>query len=215
MALCTDANNVAESYIHKDLSKHDSAGSDDLRVDTNIANMCIHDDSIGSILPDFTLKPNKERKKFSFEGCQVRAQRSNLKHSASVESIAELLSPGFLDSRKKPFFSVETSDVINDATDSTLKSSSHKYQGKFLETISNFLSDYYAPFQHVELWVPMNVGCSSSVNVTSSSKVHGVIYGDQQQTTIKLVNAGFVTTRSDKITQLQVNRLNEVSATHR
>ena len=154
------------------------------------------------------LKTTRERdSSFSFEPYQV-GEPSTMKHSASLGSIAELLSPDLLVGRRDSVYSVDESlCVIDDAIDAVLESSKQEYKGKFLEAISNFLSESNAPFQHADLWVPMDVGGSASVTATSSSKVNGVIYGSQQKPTIRLSNAGFITTRSN---EMVVHRLNEV-----
>jgi len=156
---------------------------------------------------------SKERHlSFSLEPFQV-GDPASMKHSTSFGSIAELFDDA---ERRPPLSACESTDVntaIDDAIDSLFESSKPEYKGKFLEAISNFLSSNDAPFQHVDLWVPMDVGGSSSVTATSSTKVNGVIYGGQQESTIRLSHAGFITTRSRKLPHTNAHRLNEVSNT--
>lgn len=154
---------------------------------------------------------SKERHlSFSLEPFQV-GDAAAMKHSASFGSIAEL----FEDTGRRESISdnAEVSTAIDDAIDSLFESSKPEYKGKFLESMSKFLSNNDAPFQHVDLWVPMDVGGSASVTATSSTKVNGVIYGGQQETTIRLSHAGFITTRSSKTPHMNAHRLNEVSTT--
>lgn len=137
---------------------------------------------------------------------------ASMKHSASFASIAELLEDA--GGRESNFSADENAEVhtaIDDAIDSLFETSKPEYKGKFLETISDFLTNNDSPFQHVDLWVPMDVGGSASVTATSSKKVNGVIYGGQQETTIRLSHAGFVTPRSRKTPHTVAHRLNEVS----
>jgi hypothetical protein len=160
----------------------------------------------GSIQPE---SPTRERNfSFSLEPYQVGDMRRN---STSFGSIADLFEEA--GRRESAFFgeSEEVNTAIDDAIDSMFESSKPEYKGKFLEAIAKFLSDNNAPFQHVDLWVPMDVGSSSSVIATSSTKVNGVIYGGQQEKTIRLSNAGFITTRSRKIPYTNAHRLHEVS----
>lgn len=184
--------------------------TDALRVDTQVANR--HKDRADSlnsfncgIQPESTTK--ERHFSFSLEPYQVE-DPSMIMDSASFGSIAELFEDA--GRQESSFSSIGESAEI----DSLFESSKPEYEGKFLETISSFLSDNNAPFQHVDLWVPMNVGGSSNVTTaTSSTKVNGVIYGGQQETTIRLSHAGFITTRSRKIPHTNVHRLNEVSTT--
>jgi len=150
---------------------------------------------------------SKERHlSFSLEPFLV-GDAAAMKHSASFGSIAEL----FEDTGRRESISdnAEVSTAIDDAIDSLFESSKPEYKGKFLESMSKFLSNNDAPFQHVDLWVPMDVGGSASVTATSSTKVNGVIYGGQQETTIRLSHAGFITTRSSKTPHMNAHRLNE------
>ena len=151
------------------------------------------------------------RSSFSLEPFQV-GDSASMKHSASFASIAELLEDA---GRRESNFSAdenaEVNTAIDDAIDSLFETSKPEYKGKFLETISDFLTNNDAPFQHVDLWVPMDVGGSASVTATSSTKVNGVIYGGQQETTIRLSHAGFVTPRSRNTPHTVAHRLNEVS----
>ena len=149
---------------------------------------------------------------FSLEPFQV-GDSSTMKHSASFASIAELFEDtGKRDRSLSVEESTEVTTAIDEAIDSMFESSKTEYKGKFLETISIFLSDNDAPFQHIDLWVPMDVGSSASVTATSSTKVNGVIYGGQQDTTIRLSHAGFITIRGKKMLHRQMHRLNEVRA---
>jgi len=114
----------------------------------------------------------------------------------------------------------EVDNIIDEAIDSILESSSSEkeYQGLFLKEISKFLAESDSPFQHVDLWVPMDVshsdsigkrhiGGSSNIATTSSRKVTGTIYGGgQQESSVRLSNAGHITIRAAP--QI-MNRLNE------
>lgn len=160
----------------------------------------------------FSSVQSEERQpSFSLEPFQV-GDSATMKHSASFASIAELLEDA---GRRESNFSAgenaEVNTAIDDAIDSLFEASKPEYKGKFLETISDFLTNNDAPFQHVDLWVPMDVGGSASVTATSSTKVNGVIYGGRQETTIRLSHAGFVTPRSSKTPHTIAHRLNEVS----
>lgn len=186
--------------------------SDSLRIDQHAANLQ-EKERADSFISFNGSTYSKERKlSFSLEPFQV-GDPASMKHSASFGSIADL----FDDAERRPTLSsgenAEVNTAIDDAIDSLFESSKPEYKGKFLEAISNFLSSNDAPFQHVDLWVPMDVGSSSSVTATSSTKVNGVIYGGQQETTIRLSHAGFITTRSRKIPHTNAHRLNEVSNT--
>ena len=114
----------------------------------------------------------------------------------------------------------EVDNIIDEAIDSVLGSSTteNDFQGLFLKGISKFLTDTNSPFQHVDLWVPMDVshsdiGCknhiggSSTMATTSSNKVTGIIYGVQQASPVRLSNAGYITVRAPPQV---MNRLNEV-----
>ncbi len=113
----------------------------------------------------------------------------------------------------------EVDTIIDEAIESVIESSSTEkdYQGLFLKEIAKFLSESDSPFQHVDLWVPMDVSHSdivgkkhigsSSMATTSSSKVTGIIYGGQQSSSVRLSNAGSITIRA----QPQImNSMNEV-----
>jgi len=187
--------------------------TDALRIDTHVVNRHKERaDSLnnfnGSMQPESTTR--ERNYSFSLEPYQV-GDASPMKHSTSFGSIAELFEDA--GRQESAFFgeSEEVNTAIDDAIDSLFESSKPEYKGKFLEAISKFLSDNNAPFQHIDLWVPMDVGRSSSVTATSSTKVNGVIYGGQQESTIRLSHAGFITTRSRKILHTNSHRLNEVS----
>ena len=111
--------------------------------------------------------------------------------------------------------------IIDEAIDSVLESSTAErdFQGLFLKEISKFLIEADSPFQHVDLWVPMDVshsdlvgekhiGGSSTMATTSSNRVTGIIYGGQQASSVRLSHAGYITVGS---TPQVVNSLNEVS----
>ncbi|KAL7497599.1 hypothetical protein ACHAWT_005902 [Skeletonema menzelii] len=148
----------------------------------------------------FSSVQSKERQpSFSLEPFQD-GDSTSMKHSSSFASIAELLEDSG---------NAEVNTAIDDAIDSLFEASKPEYKGKFLETISDFLTNTNAPFQHVDLWVPMDVGGSASVTATSSTKVNGVIYGGRQETTIRLSHAGFITPRSTKTPHTVAHRLNE------
>ncbi len=186
---------------------------DALRIDPHAANSQRKERADSFISFNGSTHSSRDRKlSFSFEPFQV-GDPASMKHSTSFGSIADL----FDDAERRPTLSAgesaEVNTAIDDAIDSLFESSKPEYKGKFLEAISNFLSSNDAPFQHVDLWVPMDVGGSSSVTATSSTKVNGVIYGGQQETTIRLSHAGFITTRSRKIPHTNAHRLNEVSNT--
>jgi len=125
---------------------------------------------------------------------------------------------GISDSIQRP--DAEADNIIVEAIDSVLESSvaGNDSQGLFLKEISKFLTESNSPFQHVDLWVPMDVshsnivagtkhiGGSSKMATTSSTKVTGIIYGGQQAPSLRLSNAGCITVgREPQI----VNRLNE------
>eukprot|EP00580_Thalassiosira_gravida_P005223 CAMPEP_0201653970 /NCGR_PEP_ID=MMETSP0493-20130528/45257_1 /ASSEMBLY_ACC=CAM_ASM_000838 /TAXON_ID=420259 /ORGANISM="Thalassiosira gravida, Strain GMp14c1" /LENGTH=990 /DNA_ID=CAMNT_0048130519 /DNA_START=283 /DNA_END=3255 /DNA_ORIENTATION=- len=110
--------------------------------------------------------------------------------------------------------------LIDEAIDSAFDSSNSEteYQGMFLRKISKFLAESDSPFQHVDIWVPMDIshsdtvgtkhiGGSSTIATTSSCNVTGRIYGGgQQESSLRLSHAGYTTIRaSSQIT----NRLNE------
>lgn len=115
----------------------------------------------------------------------------------------------------------QVDDIIDEAIDSVLASSGagKEQQGVFLREIARFLAESQSPFQHVDLWVPMDVshaeivgkqhiGGSSAIATTSSKKVNGIIYGGgQQESSVRLSNAGYVTVRAPPHI---MSRLNEV-----
>ena len=111
--------------------------------------------------------------------------------------------------------------LLDDTIDSILESSSsdHEHQGRFLQDISKFLMDMKSPFQHVDLWVPMDmtqadnvgdihVGNSSGVATTSGGKVNGVVYGEQQASTARLIHSGHITIPNSAPPHI-LQRLNE------
>lgn len=116
----------------------------------------------------------------------------------------------------------EVDTLINEAIDSVLESSTAEtdYQGLFLKEISQFLTEADSPFQHVDLWVPMDVshsvivskthiGGSSNMETTSSNEVTGIIYGGQQSSSVRLSNAGYITTRASPQIMNQLNEVRE------
>ena len=115
----------------------------------------------------------------------------------------------------------EVDTIIDEAIDSVIESSTMEteFQGLFLKEISKFLRKFDCPFQHVDIWVPMDVshsdaigknhiGGSSTMTRTNSRGVSGIIYGGRQSSSVRLSNAGYISVKSSpQIT----NQLNEVS----
>lgn len=195
----------------------------------------------GSIPKESNTKMTSARK-FSFETFD-----QSMKHSTSLSSFVELFTPELRPakppSRRTSFIDIDApaidvaddgvleisasgkqaesgfDSIIDEAIDNVLESSNCEKEGHglFLREISKFLSEADAPFQHVDLWVPMDVSHSdiasknhvggSSVTFTSSSnKVSSVIYGSQDSS-VRLSNAGYITVRAP---QKIMGRLNEV-----
>eukprot|EP00581_Thalassiosira_minuscula_P028419 CAMPEP_0183759960 /NCGR_PEP_ID=MMETSP0739-20130205/7428_1 /TAXON_ID=385413 /ORGANISM="Thalassiosira miniscula, Strain CCMP1093" /LENGTH=903 /DNA_ID=CAMNT_0025997831 /DNA_START=469 /DNA_END=3180 /DNA_ORIENTATION=+ len=123
-------------------------------------------------------------------------------------------------SSNKPQQDSEVDNIIDEAIDSVLESSSveKECQGLFLKEICKFLTESDSPFQHVDIWVPMDVshseivgkkhiGGSSTFATTSSPGVTGIIYGQgQPESAVRLSNAGYITART--VPQI-MNQLNE------
>ena len=113
----------------------------------------------------------------------------------------------------------EVDSIVDEAIESVLASSSadDALQGLFLKEVSKFVVEAETPFQHVDLWVPMDVshsevvgkkhiGGASTMATTSSGSVAGIIYGGQQGSSIRLSHAGHITTAPPQV----AGRLNEV-----
>ena len=185
-------------------------------------------------------------RKFSFEASIFE---QTMKHSTSISSFLDLFNtpdirpaskassrrPSFLDSGS-PAIDVayaeelDTSDnnqqsdtevdsIIDEAILQSSTTTEKAYQGLFLKEIAKFLSENDSSFQHVDIWVPMDVsnssivgkqhiGGSSKIATTSSDDVTGIIYGAQEASpSLRLSHAGHITVRADSQT---LNRLNEV-----
>ena len=201
-------------------------------------------DSIGSILKESSAKLTSLRK-FSFdpsfiEGsmkhstslnsfCElftpdVGRPRDSSRRASSIDiddpslDVPEGSNPSYLAGAGQPPPS-EVDNLVDEAIESVLQSSNadDALQGLFLKEVSKFVVAAETPFQHVDLWVPMDVsrsevvgkrhiGGSSTMATTSSGSVAGIIYGGQQGSSIRLSHAGHITTAPPQV----AGRLNEV-----
>ena len=230
----------------RSLTKNEEKG-EALRVNTDVGedpDVSQSRERVDSLSGSISRMASSSRK-FSFEASIFE---QTMKHSTSISSFLDLFNtpdirPASKPSSRRPSFldigspsidvayaeELDTSDtnqqsdpevdsIIDEAILQSSTTTEKAYQGLFLKEIAKFLSENDSSFQHVDIWVPMDVSNSSIVGkqhigsskiaTTSSDDVTGIIYGAQEASpSLRLSHAGHITVRADSQT---LNRLNEV-----
>ena len=231
----------------RSLAKNEEKG-EALRINTDVGEDPVVSQSrerVDSLSGSISRMASSNRK-FSFEASALFEQ--TMKHSTSISSFLELFNtpdtrPASKDERRPSFLDIASPDVayaeeldtsdtnqqqsdpeVDSIIDEAILQSStntdrHELPSNFLKEIAKFLSENNSSFQHVDIWVPMDVsnssivgkqhiGGSSTTATTSSDDVAGIIYGPQEaSSSLRLSHAGHITVRADSQT---LNRLNEV-----
>ncbi len=113
----------------------------------------------------------------------------------------------------------KSESLLDNAIDSIIDSSSadQVYHGRFLLDVARFLMNLKSPFQHVDLWVPLDmdqndtihVGNSQRVSTTTSDEMSSVVYCGQQNSALRLTHAGYISIPSSAPSHI-LRRLDEV-----
>jgi len=112
----------------------------------------------------------------------------------------------------------KSESLLDNAIDSIIESSSSDqvYHGRFLQDVAKYLMNLKAPFQHVDLWVPLDMDQSDTIHVgnlqkitnTSSDKMSNVVYCGQQNSSLRLTHAGYISIPSSAPSHI-LQRLDE------